>query len=312
MRYTEDHTVFASAYALHPNGGDYEAYFLRSTDSGATWERLRIPDNGPQPGAVAPFVVVDPDTIYYGAGGGPWPIDPSALGVFRITFDTTDVAWEQLTQLRVNSVTLAPQFDRDPTLFVGEYYYKVTFGLRRSDDGGKTWVSSSAGIDLNPGYWGAGDTEATFAPGYPADNLVFARTASRYYRSADAGDSWQRVDSLPERLDRWDKVPHWVLSPYFDRDRTAWIEYGAWMTTDAGDTWQRTRGGEVSDLAAREWCEGERCGVLLLGGSAANGAAGVYKSFDLGRTWQCPDAPTPAWWPDVPPPARHWLPLLAR
>ena len=25
--------------------------------------------------------------------------------------DTTDITWEQLTQLRVNSVTLAPQFD---------------------------------------------------------------------------------------------------------------------------------------------------------------------------------------------------------
>jgi hypothetical protein len=70
---------------------------------------------------------------------------------------------------------------------------------------------------------------------------------------------------------------------------------------------------QVKDLAAREWCAGDRCGVLLLGGGAWwDDRAGVYKSFDLGRTWHCADAPTPAWWPDIPPLTPTWLPLIYR
>ena len=51
-----------------------------------------------------------------------------------------------------------------------------------------------------------------------------------------------------------------------------------------------------------------RCGILLLGG---HGGAGIYMSYDLGRTWHCPQEDvTPPWAapppPEVPEPAT-WL-----
>lgn len=302
--YLTDATIF-SAEGSH---------LFRSVDRGATWEQLILPEDGPTLGGIdAPIVAASADTIFYGAANPPGSAAPNTRGLFKIKVGENGVTWEQLTFRNVNSISLSPDFARDQTLFIGEYDYKVNYGLRKSVDGGKTWRNSSVGIDLSAGPTGSSYTVMSFAPGYPDDAVIFAQTASRYYRSDDKGVTWQQVDPL---VPRWSDYryfkPNWIVSPNFARDRTAWIEFGTWLTRDAGETWRQVGATEYMDLTAREWCEGERCGMLLLGGSGWYEPAGVYKSFDLGRTWQCADAPTPAWWPDVPPLVSTWLPVIVR
>jgi hypothetical protein len=255
--------------------------------------------------------VLGPDVIYYPVGGLPGPYDPQARGLFRATLGD-GVTIEQLATGKLNAVSVSPNFAADHTIFISQYEYKINLGLKKSTDGGRTWARSDEGIDLNPTLSGSALTDAvTFAPGDGTDSLRFVRSSQKYYRSLDSGATWQRVDALPEIWGAWPTDAKWVLSPYFAQDRTAWIEYGAWRTRDAGDTWQEVRMAQVKDLAAREWCAGDRCGVLLLGGGAWwDDRAGVYKSFDLGRTWHCADAPTPAWWPDIPPLTPTWLPVI--
>lgn len=304
--YVQDGTIYAIPLPKSSPG-----YFLRSTDRSATWERIGIPAEGPGIGGSA-LAVVDPQTLYYGAATTPGPADPIRRGLFRFDFSADGVNWEQLTYRNVDQIALSPNFAQDQTMFISESGYKVNYGLSKSTDGGRIWTPSSNGIDLSPGGTDGGHTEAVFAPGFPADPVLFARTVYRYYRSLDGGAFWQRVDPLPE-LEGASPLawPHWVLSPSFGRDRMAWIDYGRLQTTNAGDTWRQISYAQPQALAAREWCEGERCGVLLLaGGLGADKHYGVFKSYDLGRTWHCPDDLTPARWPDAPPNV-VWLPVVA-
>ena len=311
--YAQDHTILALPFY----GSATEPYIWRSQDRGATWEKLFTPPGAPAVSRSSPMVMADTDTIYFGRSNvtGPWT-DPTSRGFFRFTFTSVGAAaWEQLAYMSVNDIALSPDFAHDQTVFIGQFSYKINLGLLKSTDGGRTWRDSDAGIDLENHLNGTGTTETVFAPGYPADAVLFAATDSRYYRSMDQGATWQPVYLVPYWQTNPDAMdaPHWVLSPRFTSDRHAWIEYGKVMTADAGDTWQRASSVEMSNLAAREWCEGERCGVLLLGAMEyGEGHVGVYKSFDLGRTWHCSDEPTPAWWPDVPPVGWTFFPVIAR
>jgi hypothetical protein len=234
-------------------------------------------------------------------------------GLYRFTFSGANVMWERASDKHINEIALSPDFANDHALMIGAYGYKLNYGPYKSVDAGHTWVSIDSGIDLS--FNGAsGMTESLlFAPDYPADDFLFSEALSNYYRSRDRGQTWQRVDPLGLNPPTSTEPARWVLSPYFTSDRTAWIDYGRWITRDAGETWNRAGSARVADLVAREWCQGGKCGTLLLGrGSGPNQPAAVRKSFDLGRTWQCPNQPTPAWWPDVPPLAPTWLPVLFR
>jgi hypothetical protein len=299
--YAADSTIFATGLSG----------VARSTDRGVTWEPLRgAPITRPDIGSQSPLAAADANTVFLGAGTAPESNDLRTRGLFRITVEPNSATWEQLTSYSVNAIALSPDFGADRTLFIGEHTYKINLGLRKSVDGGKTWKYSSLGIDLGQGIKGPGTTNVLFSPNYPRDETLFAQTVSRYYRSTDRGVTWQRVDPLNEWNEPSYFVPSWILSPDFASDQTAWIDFGTWVTRDAGATWKWLGLTEYMDVTARKWCEGDRCGVLLLGGSGWLTPAGVYKSFDLGRTWRCADAPTPAWWPDIPPLVPTWLPVI--
>lgn len=84
------------------------------------------------------------------------------------------------------------------------------------------------------------------------------------------------------------------------------------MTEDAGKTWLRGSSIRMPYLAAQEWCEGERYGVSLVGGQDFGERVGIYRSFDFGRTAQCPYTPAPSWWPNAPRGFWSFAPVSAR
>ena len=124
----------------------------------------------------------------------------------------------------VNDIALSPRYADDRTLFVARTSYKANYGLFKSTDGGHTWAARSEGL-----YLMAAPPPAiiVFSPGYPADPTLFCRSTGLAYRSTDAGDSWQQVypQEPPPGPPPWGHGV-WVLSPYFLRDRTAWIDSG--------------------------------------------------------------------------------------
>ncbi len=312
--YAQDHVI----YAVPRDLGWTQHFLVRSTDSGASWHSVPISGAELASYGVPTLAVVDANTLFLTTFGGPPPYD-GQHGLFTST--DAGATWQRRFVGGVNALALSPQYPIDHTLFIARHAYKYNGGLFKSTDNGRTWALRSMGLVLD------GDTSTTsivFSPGYPADSVMFCQSSAIFFRSIDAGDLWQVVyppDWFQHPGPTISSEAHWILSPYFVRDRTAWIEHYAQLTTDAGDTWTALRSVGPGLAAARESCTGDgRCGVLLIGaggnytdnvGIGMYGGVGIYKSYDLGQTWHCPQedvippwaAPLPA---EVPEPT-SWL-----
>lgn len=108
---------------------------------------------------------------------------------------------------------------RDGTLLVGA----SDQGVLRSDDGGKTWRESRAGIDTGAIYSLDGD---------PASGRVYAGTSNGLYTSADGGRTWQQT-SLNDT-----QIVVVGVNPA-DPDEVMAIDGGGrlYRSTDGGNAW---------------------------------------------------------------------------
>lgn len=195
-------------------------------------------------------------------------------------------------------LALSPQFASDRTLFAGGFYTlfnmsgpnaDVGTGVYRSTDGGDTWQL------VTPGIGPLLVDQLVVSPDLARDGLLvaYARTDPRAgvstrsaYYSTDGGDTWSRsaggaarglVDLLPAGPDG-----PWVefrlnpdLPPGVDR-----------LAAGAG-TWQRVftaEGDDSTPVAVLPTLASRGQPVYLLG------RTGLWRSADLGDTWQrCPD-----------------------
>jgi photosystem II stability/assembly factor-like uncharacterized protein len=157
-------------------------------------------------------------------------------------------------------------------------------GVRRTEDGGRTWVESGL-----PG-------EHVFSIAVsPADGAVYAGTEpSALYRSDDRGQTWRELKGLLELPSRptwsfpprpWTSHVRWIApSPHDASIILAGIELGGLMrSTDGGETWQDERPGSQPDVHSLAWHRRvEGCAYEAGGGGAA-------WSEDGGDTWQPAD-----------------------
>ncbi len=157
-------------------------------------------------------------------------------------------------------------------------------GVRRSGDGGRTWVD--CGLP-EPGVF-------SLAVG-PVDGAVYAGTEpSRLFRSDDAGETWRELKALQELPSRptwsfpprpWTSHVRWIAPSPHDADLLlVGIELGGLMrSTDGGETWEDHRPGAQPDVHSLAWHPRAE------GRAYEAGGGGAAWSDDAGETWHPAD-----------------------
>jgi len=157
-------------------------------------------------------------------------------------------------------------------------------GVRRSDDGGRSWIDCEL------------PEPAVFSLAVSAaDGAVYAGVEpSRLFRSDDRGESWSALDALLElpSQPRWSFPPRpwtshvrWIApSPQDAGLLLVGIELGGLMrSTDGGQTWQDHRPGAQSDVHSLAWHP------RAPGRAYEAGGGGTAFSTDAGESWQPAD-----------------------
>ncbi len=157
-------------------------------------------------------------------------------------------------------------------------------GVRRSADGGRTWVDCRL---PSPQVFSVAVS--------PADGAVYAGTEpSALHRSDDRGESWRELEALLELPSRptwsfpprpWTSHVRWIAPSPHDADVVlAGIELGGLMrTTDGGESWQDQRPGSQPDVHSLAWHPEAEGRAYEAGGD------GAAWSEDGGDTWRAAD-----------------------
>jgi hypothetical protein len=157
-------------------------------------------------------------------------------------------------------------------------------GVRRTADGGRTWVD---GALPEPGVFSLAVSAA--------DGAVYAGTEpSALYRSDDGGETWRALEGLLELPSRptwsfpprpWTSHVRWIApSPHNGDVILVGIELGGLMrSTDGGETWLDHRPGAQRDVHSLAWHP------RLEGWAYEAGGGGAAWSEDGGETWRPAD-----------------------
>jgi hypothetical protein len=157
-------------------------------------------------------------------------------------------------------------------------------GVRRSVDGGRSWIDCKL------------PEPAVFSLAVSAANgAVYAGTEpSRLFRSDDRGASWRELDALLELPSRptwsfpprpWTSHVRWIAPSPHDADLLlVGIELGGLMrSSDGGKSWQDHRPGAQRDVHSLAWHP------HAPGRAYEAGGGGAAFSSDAGETWQPAD-----------------------
>ncbi|MGH9775324.1 MAG: WD40/YVTN/BNR-like repeat-containing protein [Candidatus Acidiferrales bacterium] len=189
--------VFVAALG-HAYGPSPDRGVFRSTDGGATWQKVLYQDENT--GAIdLAFDPQNPQTIYaalWATRRPPWSIYPPANLPGGGLFKSTDggATWQPLTNglptegLGRIGVAVAPS---DP-----HRVYAIVDarkgGLFRSDDSGATWSL----LDADPRIWGRGWYFCNVVVD-PQDSGTLYISNTSVYRSTDAGKSFTAIKGAP-------------------------------------------------------------------------------------------------------------------
>src|ERR671922_2939972 len=153
-------------------------------------------------------------------------------------------------------------------------------GVRRTTDGGRTWVD--CGLP-EPGVF-------SLAVAAAGGTLYAGTEPSRLFRSDDRGESWRELEALLELPSRptwsfpprpWTSHVRWIApSPHEAHLLLVGIELGGLMrSTDGGRTWQDHRPGAQRDVHSLAWHP------TVEGRAYEAGGGGAAWSDDWGDTW---------------------------
>jgi photosystem II stability/assembly factor-like uncharacterized protein len=198
-----------------------------------------------------------------------------------VRLDETTNGWRLETFLAGSGAQCLALDPADPeTVYVG----LRGGGVRRTTDGGRTWVD--CGLP-EPGVFSLAVSGA--------DGAVYAGTEpSRLFRSDDRGDSWRELEALLELPSR----PTWSFPPRPWTSHVRWIaphpgvaqlilvgiELGGLMRSlDGGESWEDHRPGAQRDVHSLAWHPDRR------GSAYEAGGGGAAFSDDAGETWHAAD-----------------------
>ncbi|MDA8016708.1 MAG: glycosyl hydrolase [Thermoanaerobaculia bacterium] len=265
----------------------------KSADGGQTWQHM-----GLEQSEHIGDIVVDPrdgDVVYVAAEGPLW-----ASGGERGLFKTTDggASWERLLEIDDDTGVTDLEMDpRNPDVLYAATYQRRRHvwshlaggpgsGVHKSEDGGRTWQRLSVGLP-------SGDMGKIGLALSPADPDVLYATIEAseeergFYRSTDAGGSWQKRNSYISN----GTGPHYyqeiVASPH-DVDRVYQMDVFLHVTRDGGATFEILGDGRQKHSDNHALVIDPEDPDHLLAGSDAS----LYETFDHGATWrQFPNLP---------------------
>ena len=205
----------------------------------------------------------------------------AATGDGIVRLDESGDEWTGELSLAGSGAQCLAVDPRDPdTLYAG----LRADGVRRSQDGGRSWAASELPV---PSVFSLAVSAA--------DGSVYAGTEpSRLFRSDDRGESWRALDGLLELPSRptwsfpprpWTSHVRWIAPSPHDADLLlVGIELGGLMrTTDGGETWQDHRPGAQRDVHSLAWHP------KVPGRAYEAGGGGAAFSADAGESWHPAD-----------------------
>jgi hypothetical protein len=205
----------------------------------------------------------------------------ATTGTSVARLDETGDGWSvELSLDGSRALCLALDAAERDTLYVG----LGDDGMRRTSDGGRTWVESGL----------RGQQVFSIAVS-AADGALYAGTEpSALYRSDDRGETWRELAGLLELPSRptwsfpprpWTSHVRWIApSPLAAEVLLVGIELGGLMrSTDGGETWQDHRPGAQPDVHSLAWHPRDE------GRAYEAGGGGAAWSEDGGDTWHPAD-----------------------
>ena len=260
----------------------------KSIDGGQTWRHLGLSD-GRQIGALL-VDPRDPNRVFAAVLGHPYGPN-GERGVFRST--DGGQSWHKVLYKDENTGAIDLAFDpsNPQTVYAalwsarqGPWEYGNAFtgtgsGLYKSIDGGTNWRPLARGLP-KPAE-GLGRIGLGIAPGDARRvyALVDAPKSGGLFRSEDAGDSWQRVNT-EERI--WGRGADFAgvrVDPR-NKDVVYVANISAYRSTDGGKSFTAIKGAPGGDDYHTIWINPENPQILLLGSDQ-----GATISVNGGQTW---------------------------
>ena len=235
--------IFAAVLG-HPYGPNPERGIFRSTDGGATWEKVLF-KNENTGGSDVEIDPSDPDTVYaslWQSRLGPWEDDNAFAGTGGGLFKSTDggTTWRKLSHglpadlVQINLAIAPSQPNRlyatIATTEPGAYASDKGLGFFRSDDGGENWTRITD--DPRPAMKiGGGDLPiARVDPKNP--DVVYSASIVTV-RSSDGGRTWESIRGAPGG----DDYQNLWINPDHPDIILLVSDQGALVTVNGGKTW---------------------------------------------------------------------------
>jgi photosystem II stability/assembly factor-like uncharacterized protein len=259
----------------------------KSTDGGSTWQHLGLRD-AQQIGSIL-VDPRDPNRVFVAALGHPYGPNEER-GVFRSS--DGGASWQKVLYKDENIGAIDLAFDptnsqtvyavlwasRRPPWTTGGSYGAPGSGLYKSVDGGTTWGELTKGL---PSGNDLGRIGLAIAPSDPSRMyaLVQSEKAGGVYRSDDAGQSWQGVNSEERVYGRGDDFACVRVHPK-DQNTIFITDTSTYRSTDGGANFTAIKGAPGGDDYHTVWINPEDPQIIALASDQ-----GATISVNGGATW---------------------------
>jgi photosystem II stability/assembly factor-like uncharacterized protein len=260
----------------------------KSLDGGRTWKHLGLRD-GQQIGAII-VDPHDPNRVFASVLGHPYGPN-TERGVFR-SLDGGST-WKKVLYKDENTGAVDLEFDpanpqiiyadmwasRRPPWTAGNSYSGPGSGLYKSTDGASTWRQLTRGLPT----WNDHLGRIGFGIAPSDSNRIYALADSPklggLYRSDDAGESWERINTDDRLWGRGDDFACVRVDPK-DKDKLYVANVSAYRSTDGGKNFTAIKGAPGGDDYHTIWINPQNPQIIALAVDQ-----GIVISVNGGETW---------------------------